>query len=162
MAELLNEYQIVQNEVLGAHALWEFAKYYNEYNLRKSNPELMLSFPVLPIVFNKRATKAINGRNFKEGSLYRTINENKDIYTGLQDRMENMAPLTFKSLSTAFSLRLLGFDNELSQIVPFSKTFPLKDVNVEYQEIIHSSRRVGAWFGQLDYSEISVYFNIHF
>lgn len=162
MAELVTEYQIVQNQILGAHSLWEFSKYYFQHSKPKAHPNLMLAFPVLPIVLNKRATMEINNRNFKEGSLYRTINENKDIYAGLQTRMENMANLTFRSLNTAFSLKILSVDSTTTQLIPSSKSFPLADVGRDYQEIIHSSRRVGAWFGQLDISEIMTYFNIHF
>ena len=51
MMQKISDYSIFQNHVLGAHALWEFSKYYQEYELNNRPPILMLALPVLPIVF---------------------------------------------------------------------------------------------------------------
>ncbi len=160
----LGEFQIIQNDVIGAHAIWQFSLYYHEYNTKNEYPYLILCLPVLPIVFNLRARDEINNRNFKEGSLFRTINENRDIYVGLQERMESMAPLTLRSINNAVSFKVLEFDQKSTRLIPLKNTFPKADLNIneDYDKVIQSAKRIGAWFGQLELFQITTYFNIRF
>lgn len=160
--EKISDYSIFQNHVIGAHALWEFSKYYEEHSERKTAPVLLLAMPVLPIVFNKRATDCIKGRNMKEGSLIKTITENKDIYSGLQERMELTSDLTFKSIYMAVSANILIYDRETTQLIPNRKSEPQIKNHLDYLDIIASSRRIGAWFAKLSMQEITEYFNIKF
>lgn len=166
MNDYLNSYQIVQNEALGAHAIWEYCRYYNDYSDENNYSPLLLSFSVLPIVYNKRAREEIYLRRFKEGSLHITINENRDIYSGLQERMESMSSLTFSSINNAVKAELIQYDKKSSKIIPIRKTSIMKDVKVstssDYYKIIQASRRIGAWYAQLNLVEIMNYFNIRF
>jgi len=158
----ISDYSIFQNHVLGAHALWEFSKHYQEYEENNQAPILMLALPVLPIVFNKRATDCIKNRNFKEGSLFKTITENKDIYAGLQERMEQSVEITFKSIHIAVASNLLIYDRETTQLIPNRKSEPQIKRHLDYLDIIASSKRIGAWFSLLSLQEITDYFNIKF
>lgn len=158
----LNDYNIYQNHAIGAHALWEFCKSYQEYQQDKKAPILLLTMPVLPIVFNKRATDSIKNRNFKEGSLFKTITENKDIYSGLQERMENSIDVTFKSINIAVAANLIIYNRETTELIVNSKSEPQKIVHADYKDIILSSKRIGAWFAQLNLQEITTFFNITF
>ncbi|MFD2864829.1 hypothetical protein, partial [Mucilaginibacter antarcticus] len=58
------------------------------------------------------------------------------------------------------------YDTELGLIVPKAKSLPEKVKgnikNEEYLNIINTSRRIGAWFGQFNQSEILLYFNLQF
>jgi len=158
----INDYNIYQNQAIGAHAIWEFCKSYQEYHEDKEPPILLLALPLLAIVFNKRATEAIKNRNFKEGSLFKTITENKDIYSGLQDRMENSVDLTLKSIHIASASNLLIYNRDTTQLVVNSKLEPQKIVHADYKDIILASKRIGAWFAQLNLQEITTLFNIKF
>ena len=99
----IEEYDIMHNNVLGAHSLWEFVKFYSNYHINKENPDLMLLMPVLPIVFSKTSCDLICRRNFNEGSLINALIEDKGIFIGLQKRMEDMSDITFNSLRVAFT-----------------------------------------------------------
>src|SRR5699024_3954896 len=94
----LNEFDIFQNKVVGAHVLWEFSKYYQMHHIDGLHPNLMSTMPVLPLCLKRRFIENVKERKFKEGSLLRTLDENKDLFSGLQDRMEGMANLTFESI----------------------------------------------------------------
>lgn len=160
----INDFEIIQNEVLGAHALLEFINYYNQYHEDHSYPELMLCVPVLPIVFHKRSVTLINNRNYKEGSLYRVINECRDINAGLQERMEFMGKKTLKSVNLLLASNLIKYDWETTKLVSNGINFPAHkfSINENYKNIISSSKRLGAWFAQLNYQQITTYFNIEF
>ncbi|CAD5277557.1 MULTISPECIES: three component ABC system middle component [unclassified Imperialibacter] len=160
----MNSFETVQNEALGAHAIWEYSRFYNEYSETHEYSPVILALPVLPIVFNARARGEICNRNFREGSLLRTISDTRDLYSGLQDRMEGLVGLTLKSLYLASAVDLVQYDERDSLIIPKRKT-PLNielSYGKEYDQIIQASRRIGAWFGQLDISEIMIHFNVVF
>ena len=163
----LNEFEIFQNKALGAHMIWEFAKNYQMYHVDKVPPSLLLTMPVLPLCFNKRVILGIKERNFNGGSLLRTLDENKDLFSGLQERMEGMARLTLESIYLGSAVKLIEYDRQNALIIPISKTLPIKirdsiSKNYDYSDIINTSRRIGAWFGQFNQSEILLYFNLHF
>ena len=122
----------------------------------------MLALPVLPLVLNKRASNRIKGRNFKEGSLARTIAEDRAIYGGLQDRMESMYKLTLLSVNLASTSGLILYDRETTQLISNRKTDLTLELTRDYQDMLKSARRIGAWFGQLSLSEIMMYFSIKF
>jgi hypothetical protein len=159
---MISDYSIFQNNILGAHAIWEFSKYYEEHSPEKSYPLLILALPVLPIVFNKRATDCIKTRFMKEGSLMKTISENKDIYSGLQERMELCLDLTFKSINMATSSGLILYDKETTRLIPNRKSELQIKRYEDYIDILAAARRIGAWFATLTFQEICDYFNIKF
>ena len=158
----MDDYGIYQNKLLGAHAIWEFSKFYQEYEENHKPPQLLLALPVLPIVFNKRAMNIIKGKKFKEGSLIKTISENKDIYVGLQERMEDTADITLSSIYLATASNLIMYDRETTNLVPNSSILPKINKYEDYSDIISSSKRIGAWFAQLNTYEIMELFQIHF
>lgn len=161
----LPEYYIYQNPALGAHILWEFTKAYTENSNPKNFPTILYLFPVLPLCLNMRVVKEIKNRNFKAGSLYKAIEENKDLFSGLQERMEDMAEITLSSLHIATKSRLLIIDIDSLTIQANHVSIPdslLKLKNHEYSEILSSSKRIGRWFAQLSFHELSLYFNLNF
>lgn len=164
---IVNEYNIFQNKIIGAHAIWEFAKYYRMHHVERNSPNLMLAMPVLPLCLNKRVITGIKERNFKEGSLLKALDEHKDLFSGLQERMEDMADLTMQSIFLASVSGLIIYQRETGTIVPSGKNFPnaLKQqigVPYDYADIISASKRVGAWFSQVNISELVLYFNISY
>ncbi|MCC6584558.1 MAG: hypothetical protein IT271_12715 [Chitinophagales bacterium] len=162
MRQKISDYSIFQNHVLGAHALWEFSKQYQEYQEYNEPPILLLTLPVLPIVFNMRATNCIRSKSFKEGSLLKVITENKDIYAGLQERMEGSIDMTFKSIHIAVASGLLIYDKTTTQLIPNRKSELILKQSLDYTNILSASRRIGAWFAQLNIQEITDYFNIQY
>ncbi|MCW3107996.1 MAG: hypothetical protein JWQ09_2502 [Segetibacter sp.] len=163
----LLEYQIYQNRLLGAHIIWEFTKSFNEHskNIEKSSATIFHVMPVLPLCLNKRVVEGIKGRLFKEGSLLRAINDNRDLFSGLQERMESMASITFGSIYIATQGKLILFDRDQMLLIPNSIPIPSKltaKLYEDYKDILKASRRVGSWFAQLSIEEIQMYFNINY
>lgn len=158
----MDDYSIYQNKLLGAHAIWEFSKFYQQFEENNKPPPLILALPVLPIVFNKRAMDIIKSKKFREGSLIKTISQNKDIYVGLQDRMEDTADITLSSIYMAAASNLIMYDRETTVLIPNSSIQPKIDKYEDYSDIISSSKRIGAWFAQLNIYEIMELFQIHF
>jgi hypothetical protein len=163
----LLEYQIYQNRLLGAHVIWEFTKSFSEHSKDQDSkyPTIYQALPVLPLCLNKRVVEGIKARLFKEGSLLRAIHENRDLFSGLQERMESMATLTFGSIYIASQGGLIIYDREQALLIANSFTVPSKITDKlyeDYKDILKASRRLGSWFSQLSTEEISMYFNINY
>ncbi|WP_165748440.1 three component ABC system middle component [Cellulophaga sp. Z1A5H] len=158
----IEEYDVMHNNVLGAHSLWEFVKFYSSYHSTKKNPDLLLLMPVLPIVFNKTSCELICRRNFNPGSLINTLIEDKGIFIGLQKRMEDMSDTTFNSLRIAFAANLLSINNNDFKIGSLSQANPSLQLPQDYNNIILASKRLGAWFAKYEISQITNYLNITF
>jgi hypothetical protein len=123
--------------------------------------------PLLPLCLNRRVVIGIKERRFKGGSLMRALDENKDLFSGLQERMEGMATLTFESIYLASVVDLIKYDRVNSIIIPVAKSLPSKisekmNKNHDYNDIINTARRIGAWFGVFNQAEILLYFNLQF
>jgi hypothetical protein len=162
---IVNEYNIFQNKMIGAHVIWEFAKYYRMHHIAHNCPSLMLTMPVLPLCLNKRVITRIKERNFKEGSLLKALDEHKDLFSGLQGRMEDMAELTLESIFLGSVSGLIIYERETGTISPTAKSFPNKlkqqlGGTYDYADILSASKRIGAWFSQVNISELILYFNI--
>ncbi|WP_417873942.1 three component ABC system middle component [Xanthomarina gelatinilytica] len=158
----IEEYDIMHNNVLGAHSLWEFVKFYSNYHVNKENPDLILLMPVLPIVFSNSTCDLICRRNFNEGSLINALIEDKGIFIGLQKRMEDMSDISFNSLRVAFATNLLSIDNDNFKIAPLTQISPGLQFPQDYSNIISASKRLGAWFAKYEINQITNYLNITF
>ncbi len=164
-----NEFDIYQNRAIGAHVIWEFTKSYylnaKQDDSENSYPTILHTLPVLPLCFNARVVDGIWNRKFKEGGIIKALNENKDLFSGLQNRMEKMSTLTFQSIYLAHSSKLIHFDREYMVLVPLLSNFPSKidaKLHKDYKDILASSRRIGFWFSKLSLPEVLMYFNINF
>lgn len=158
----VSDYNIFQNHLIGAHALWAFCKSYQENSLNRESPPLLLLFPVLPTVFNKRSRDAIKSRNFKEGSLYRALTDQKDLFSGLNDRIKDTTDITFQSLFMASSAGLVIYDKETTSVYASRKAELLDTYHGDYSDILQASKRIGAWYGKLSIQEIIDLFDLNF
>ncbi|MDN3588072.1 DUF6521 family protein [Pedobacter aquatilis] len=163
----VNEFDIFQNKLIGAHVIWEFSKYYRMHHEQKNSPNLMHVMPVLPLCLNKRVVSGIKERNLREGSMLKALDEHKDLFSGLQERMEEMADLTLQSIFMGSVSGLLIYQRETGLVIAGSRNFPniLKNQiggTYDYADILSASKRIGAWFSQLNLSELMLYFNISY
>ncbi len=160
---MMNEFDIFQNKILASYVLWEFCK---NYSLQKKQPpSLKLIMVVLPICFNKRIVDGIKSRNFREGSLYRALDENRDLFIGLEDRIESMGKLTFETIYLCSVSGILDFDRDRQELrfVPkaikeseFSKLRQYPDL----ADIFNAAKRIGTWFGKMNSVEITSYLKL--
>lgn len=162
--KVFNEFDVVQNAVIGAHALYEFVGYYSRKDTAQKGVRLSHCFAVLPIVFTDEYTKEIYNRNFSRGSFIKVLTSDNIIFQGVQKRMEDLAPTTLMSFNIAFSSNLLLYDNETSR-VHLGKGINIKSRNGSgkgYDEIIKASMRLGSWFAQVDEEQLLAFLNIKF
>lgn len=158
----IEEYDIMHNNVLGAHSLWEFVKYFSKSHSKKESPDLLLIMPVLPIILSKTSCDLICRRNFNEGSLINALIEDKGIFIGLQKRMEDMSDITFNSLRIAFASNLLTINQDTFKVSSLSSVNPTLSLSQDYLNMISASKRLGAWFAKYDINQITNYLNITF
>jgi hypothetical protein len=158
----MNEFDIVQNNLLGAIAINSFSKEYYISKEKIKGVPLPLIFAVLPIVFNEDSSNKINLNQKRITSFFKTLAEDKLIPIGLQKKMEQMFDQTIKSLSISFSLRLIKYDPINSEIIP-SIGIQLPRLNYSDNiKIAHTSGILGYWFGKLTFEEICVALKIEF
>lgn len=156
----INEFVILQNPVIGSHILYEFTNRY--YLEKREGIKLPFLFIVLPIVFSKEYSNDISTKNFKIGSMLKSLNNENLYWDTLQQRMSDFSEVTFQSINIAFATTLLFYDSQNTLIVPnISKSFKLTDKH-DYDKMIKTGHRLGNWFGQLKDEEICSFLNISF
>lgn len=158
----IEEYDVMHNNVLGAHILWEFVKFFSKNSEESTSPDLILLMPVLPIVLSKSSCNLICRRNFTQGGLIKALIEDKGVFIGLQKRMEDMSEITFNSLRVAFSANILTISTSDFKVSPLSYITPTLKYPSDYQDMIQASRRLGTWFAKYEINELINYLNIKF
>ncbi len=157
-----NEYEIIQNAALGAHALYTFVDKYSNYNKDYRGVSIFLCFLVLPIVYTKDYSNVICSKNFSRGSFIKILTSNEIIFEGIQERVLDLKKTTFRALDIAFSAELLIYDKDNGKIYLNRKKniTPRFGSDKGYKKIIAASRRLGAWFSQLETEQILAYLNV--
>lgn len=164
MNKHLNEFEIIQNAALGAHALYAFTQRYEQANIERKGPLLPFMFPVLPIAFTKEYSDQISSRNFKLGSFYKVITSDNSFFINIVPKMQELSETTFKAMELGFSTKILVYDNENARIYSGKNVSISKQSNLSksYSDIMKTSQRLGSWFAQLKDDEIMSYFNLNF
>lgn len=158
---MLSEFEIVQNNALGGLALWSFTNGFYLENGNRNGPILPLTMLVLPMVFHEKTVNVMYNRKHV-GGLYRSIEDDRTIVAGLQERMELMIDQTFKSLNMAFASGLLDYIKDNSEIIPIRRSDPI-GINVEEtKRLISVSKKIGRWFSEMSIDEICVSLKVRF
>lgn len=158
---IYNEFDIVQNEVVGFHGLYEFLKEYTEGNKGKG-PRIQFLFPVLPILFNEESAAVIYSKNLKPGSFIKVLSEKSDIFSTLQAKMQDQSLQTLKCLNLGIKCGLIGYDPETTRVFIQAKKNANIQLSQDYQRILYAAKRLGAWFAKMSEEEILIYLNIRF
>jgi hypothetical protein len=160
----MREFQIIQNEALGALAIYSFAKEYTKHERSHIGPPLTLAMPVLPLVFNARTCKILwDVKRITNARFLNTLSGYRDLPAGLQDRMVQMADNTFKALNFGFGMKILRYDPQDTRIlaVPHLKKLP-KLYYGDNQMIVYGGKVLGCWFANYSIEEICISLNIYF
>ncbi|WMX58966.1 three component ABC system middle component [Peribacillus sp. R9-11] len=159
--ERLMEHDIVQNSALGSLALWSFVLHYYKATGNKQGPLLPITMIVLPLAFNKQVSTMISRKNL-EGGFYSAISEDRALYLGLQKRMESMSEQTFNAINIGFSVGLLKYDENTSQLLPSRRTPPYQIIDEEIKTILSTSKRLGYWFATINISQLAAILKVRF
>ena len=139
------EYEIVQNPALGACVLWHYTKSFMDETGQRHGPSLLQTMPVLPLVFHEDTTDGLGRRRF-DGGLYTALAADRTLFVGLQKRLEDMAPQTFRALHLAFGSGLLAYDRETGELHRVPRV-PAPAANDEAVRLMFSTaQRLGHWF----------------
>ncbi|MBO6515450.1 MAG: hypothetical protein JJ975_02770 [Bacteroidia bacterium] len=157
----VSDYHIIQNVGIGAVVLHKFVKSYHAAQHKLKGPNLALSIPVLPIVYNQRFLEAICNRN-KEGGFYNALSDFRDLPAGLQERMESMSDQTFEALNLTFANKMLTYNKELNELLPIDRARKPKVVNDDIKKMIRGADRLGYWFSSLSFEQLCIYLKISF
>ncbi|QEM12377.1 three component ABC system middle component [Mucilaginibacter rubeus] len=158
---IYNEFDIVQNKVLGFHGLYEFLKEFTESN-KGIGPKIHYLFPVLPILFNEESAAVIYSKNLKPGSFIKVLSEKSDIFSTLQIKMQDQSVHTLHCINLGIKCGLIGYDPESTRVFIQAKKNPGIQLSADYQKILFAAKRLGAWFAKMSEEEILIYLNIRF
>lgn len=161
----LNLFDILQNSALGAIAIHSFILGYNNVAKHKEDrgdyPKIDYVFFVLPIVFDNKSLKSIKYK------LDTSIEDNKELTLGLQNKAEKMSKQTLESLNMGFSklifrLNKENYTLELTDDCNKEITRLMKFSNETIKNIQSSSKRLGNIFAKRDEKKIQIELNIRF
>jgi hypothetical protein len=157
----IHEYDVVQNSVLGALLLWAFVSEYYKTKGESEGPKFQHMMIVLPILFNRSFVETIYRKNFK-GGLYNALNEDMALFIGLQNRMEAMSVLTFRSINVCSCAKNILLDKDRYEFIPVrSKIQDFKD-NESIHKMLAAARRLGYWFATNDLNQLCGLLKVRF
>ena len=141
--------RVIKNSVLGSALLGQVAHCYYEQNGQIQGIDLLRSILVLPMLFHSPTVSAIRAMELKSG-LVKAVLEKKIILNGLENRVTDTLPVTFRSVQMGNDsglFRVDKFDGGF-QLIPIHSKFPLP-VASQPEKIRHmfaAAKRLGIWF----------------
>lgn len=141
------EHDIVQNDALGALAVWSFAAEFFKAKGRTQGVPVPLAMIVLPIVYHRESVDALSTRNF-DGGLFSALNDNRGLFAGLQHRMRSMWRQSFAAINVALAARLLHYDPESCWLTVSRASEPKEVMTEDISRILATARRLGYWVAQ--------------
>ena len=160
----MNEFSIIQNNLLGALSIVSFTKEFCKEKKDNSGPCMPFLMPLLPLVFNEKCRdNLVEVKRITQSRFLNTLSDYRDIPAGLQNRMVEMSDQTMNSISLAFSLNLISYHTEKGEIFPvkYLKNIPKLQYK-DNQEILYASKVLGNWFASYTIEEICISLNIVF
>jgi hypothetical protein len=143
--------RIIKNAALGAALIGQTAYSYYEKNGYEQGIDFMRSILILPMLFHSPTVTTISSMNFESG-LRKAVLEKKIILNGLEDRIKDLLPTTFRSIQMGSDSGLYRVDKFCNnfQIIPKHGKFP-KLTKIQTQKIkdmFAASKRLGFWLSE--------------
>lgn len=160
----MDEFSIIQNNVIGALAIHSFVKEYYKQKEELAGVLLPFVMPVLPLVFNNRSCKnLVEVKRITQSRFLTTLSDYRDIPAGLQQRMEDMFDQTMQSINLALSLNLISLNTETGEFFPVKYLRNMPQLSYGHnQDILYAAKVLGAWFAGFTVEEICISLNITF
>lgn len=156
------EFAIMQNTALGALAIHSFTRDY--YNAKNKEEGIVLPYllPVLPIVFNEKASLKISSKQRRSTSFHKAISEEIFIPIGLQERMMDMYSLSMDSINSALALGLIEYSTNESMFYPKERIRLPNIVTGDNRNILKASSNLGFWFAEIDIEDLCISLKLTF
>lgn len=155
------ERDISQNISLAAWALWATAMRFDKEVHAARGVPIVSMFVVLPLVFHRESAIAIKSKMMTEGSLFRTLTEERGLNAGLQERLQSLSVTTISAINIACAAGILFCDREALTLSPARKTLPVT-LNDESKLVLNAAKRVGYWLAVTDISILCNLLKIRF
>jgi hypothetical protein len=149
--------RIIKNAALGSALLGQVAYSYYEKKNQTEGMDLLRSILVLPMLFHSSTVAAIHKMGLKSG-LVKAVLENKIILNGLEERVTDTLPTTFRAIQMGEDsglYRVDKFERDI-QLIPTLSSFPIpvSTYDEKIRHMFHAARRIGHWF---DHDSLSLY-----
>jgi hypothetical protein len=153
----LNEAAIVQNEALGAYAIWRFGLGFQE---RDGQAVLMpLAFLLLPLVFHGPTLAMVQGTHKASGlHLFAgKLGEQREDLLAVHGRALALRQLTLSSLMVAEQSRLIRIEPRAATVWSFSPHHGLQAPALpdRIRQIGPASEKLGYWFAGLSDQQVA-------
>jgi hypothetical protein len=153
----INEAAIVQNEALGAYAIWRFGLGFQE---RDGQAVLMpLAFLLLPLVFHGPTLAMVQGTQKASGlHLFAgKLGEQREDLLAVHGRALTLRQLTLSSLMVAEQSRLIRIEPSAATVWSFSPHHGLRAPTLpdRIRQIGPASEKVGYWFAGLSDQQVA-------
>lgn len=148
------ELDLVQNETLGAYALWAFASAYQGRGAR--HVALPLAFLVLPLVLHEDTRRMILSTRLESGLAVFTskLSENREDLFSIHRRAVLLRELTLESALVAVRAGLLRVIWESAQLQPLTaETKPKLPERIKWLE--PCATKLGQWFAAMKDEEVT-------
>lgn len=163
-ATRLTEAAIVQNEALGAYAIWRFGLGYQERNGQAVT--LPLTFLVLPLVLHAPtlamvlSTQKASGLHLFAGKL----GEQREDVLAIHGRALALRQLTFGSLMVAEQSQLVRIESKTAAVWSFSPHQELQAPSLpeRIRRITPACEKIGYWFADLSDQQVAHTLKVRF
>ena len=156
-ATRLSEAAIVQNEALGAYALWRFGLGFQERDGQAVT--LPLAFLLLPLVFHAPTLAMVLGTQ-KTSGLYLfsgKLGEQREDLLAIHGRALALRQLTLSSLMVAERSRLVRIEPSTATIRAFSPHHELQapPLPERIRRIAPACEKIGYWFAGMSDQQVA-------
>ncbi|WP_407120380.1 three component ABC system middle component [Bradyrhizobium sp. STM 3561] len=160
----LDEIEIIQNPALGAYVLWRFGLGYQADDGR--SVLLPLSFLVLPLLLHRPTLDLISSTLRSSGlTLFAAkLGKERENLLAVHERALALRPLTLQSIGLGISQRLLTLDYASISIRANSLEDGTRNPKVpeRIKAFTGAAEKVGFWFSQLSFQQVSSILAVEF
>jgi hypothetical protein len=167
MNTLAKEIEIVQNPALGALLLWRFAFAYQEHSRNGEGPSLLLSYLVLPLVWDEgtlrhlQSTRAASGLRAFVSKFSDSTNSSFDVLLELHERVGRWKSKTREALKVCFATELLSLTEE-GNLKAGAPRFSISKQPSKIRALCFCSEKIGEWFARLSVRDICLILHVRF
>jgi len=161
----LNELDIVQNPVIGAYLIWQFALGYQEEGA--AEVPIPLAFLVLPMLLHRQTFDEVASTRKASGlPLFAAkFDKEREILMGIHGRAMQLRPLSLQSIGVAATSKLVRIDYDTAQF----HGYPLDLLDVAKPKLperlkgfASAADKVGYWFSNIGLAQVASTLRVDF
>jgi len=149
--DALFEQHVAQNPGLTAFAILQAAIRLTEESKNERGLDLFAALLIPPLVFHRKTALALEGRQMTDGLFLRMIAEERELAAGLNERLIDLTPRTFRAIHLGCSTKLFRLvKTDKLEIFPLLRSLPgilhSNQVPQSVTTILAAAKRLGYCF----------------